>query len=120
MERDLGRIGSSELIWLLPSLSARYLFGRGEYTDPLLLILVLYLRGTNTRTVVRALAVALSFLCDMLVFHPLISLLLLGVCLRLARYLPVWGAAIVSIGLTLPIVIIFVGFIVRATSGRSY
>ncbi|KAN0132464.1 hypothetical protein V8E53_009723 [Lactarius tabidus] len=61
---------------------------------------------------------ALSFLCDMLVLHPFISLFLIGACLVLARYLPNWGTAIVSIGLTVPAVIIFMNLLVRATSRR--
>ena len=100
--------------------SAKYLSGGGEHTGSLAAHPGAVFTGTNKRTVVRVLAATLAFLRDMLVFHPFISLFLLGVCLRLARYLPVWGAAIVSIGLTLPTVIIVMGFIVRATSGRSY
>ncbi|KAI9449059.1 hypothetical protein BJY52DRAFT_1309038 [Lactarius psammicola] len=75
--------------------------------------------GSFAKFFFRGVVWALSFLCDILVFHPFISLFLLCVCLRLARFLPVWGAAVVSIGLTFPIVIIFVGLVVRATSGRS-
>jgi len=62
---------------------------------------------------------ALSFFCDMLVLHPLISLFLIGVCLVLARYLPNWGTAVVSISLTSPVLIIFMSLVVRATSGRT-
>jgi hypothetical protein len=62
---------------------------------------------------------ALSFLCDMLVHHPFISLFLIGAGLLLARYLPNWGTAIVSIGLTVPIVIIFMSLLVRDTSRRT-
>ncbi|KAI9449866.1 hypothetical protein BJY52DRAFT_222720 [Lactarius psammicola] len=75
--------------------------------------------GSSVKCFVGGVVWALSFLCDMLVFHPFVSLLLLCLCLRLARLLPVWGAAIVSIGLTLPIVVIFMGLVVRASSGRS-
>jgi len=62
---------------------------------------------------------ALSFLCDILVLYPFISLFLIGACLLLARYLPNWGTAIVSISLTIPVVIIFMTLLVRATSGRT-
>ncbi|KAI9449060.1 hypothetical protein BJY52DRAFT_1309044 [Lactarius psammicola] len=71
------------------------------------------------RGVVWAVVWALSFFRDMLVVHPFISLFLLCVCLMLARFLPVRGVAIISIGLTFPVVIIFMGLVVKATSGRS-
>lgn len=91
-----------------------YLFGGGEHPCTLLPV-VLVLTGTNKGAVVWA----LSFLCNALAFHPFISLLLLCVCFVLARYLPDWGAAIVSVGLALPVVIIFMGLVVRATVGRT-
>ncbi|KAI9449871.1 hypothetical protein BJY52DRAFT_1305871 [Lactarius psammicola] len=69
--------------------------------------------------VVWAVVRAPSFFRDMLVVHPFISLFLLCVCLMLARFLPVWGAAVVSIGFTSPVVVIFMGLVVRASSGRS-
>ncbi|KAN0133087.1 hypothetical protein V8E53_009117 [Lactarius tabidus] len=62
---------------------------------------------------------ALSALCNVLVLHPFISLLFLCACFVLARYLPDWGAAIVSIALALPVVIICMGLVVRATLGRT-
>lgn len=74
----------------------KYLFGGGEHTSTLLL-LVLVLMGTNKGAVVWA----LSILCNILALHPFISLLFLCACFVLARYLPDWGAAIVSIGLAL-------------------
>lgn len=46
---------------------------------------------------------ALSVLCNVLVHHPFISLFFLCACFVLARYLPDWGSAIVSIALALPI-----------------
>jgi hypothetical protein len=55
----------------------------------------------------------------MFVLHPFFSLFLIGVSLLLARYLPNWGTTIVSIGLAVPIVIIFMGLLVRATSRRT-
>ena len=92
----------------------KYLFGGCEYTFTLLPV-VLVLTRTNKGAVVWA----LSFLCNVLAVHPFISLLLLCVCFVLSRYLPDWGAAIVSIGLALPAVIIFMGLVVRATVGRT-
>ncbi|KAH9024001.1 hypothetical protein EDB83DRAFT_2428518 [Lactarius deliciosus] len=55
----------------------------------------------------------------MLVVHPLISLFVLCACFPLARFLPDWGAAIVSIGLALPLVLILMGLVVGATSRRK-
>jgi hypothetical protein len=54
-----------------------------------------------------------------LVHHPFISLFFLCACFVLARYLPDWGSAIVSIALALPVVIIFMGLVVRATLRRT-
>ena len=88
----------------------KYLFAGGEHAHTLLPV-VLVLMGMNKGAIVWLLA----FLCKMLARHPFISLLLLCVCFVLARYLPDWGAAIVSIGLALPVVIISIGLVVRAT-----
>ncbi|KAH9052620.1 hypothetical protein EDB87DRAFT_422945 [Lactarius vividus] len=60
----------------------------------------------------------LSFLCDMLVLHPFTSLFVLCACFPLARFLPDWGAAIVSIALALPLVVIFMGLVIGATTSR--
>ncbi|KAH9025690.1 hypothetical protein EDB83DRAFT_2319854 [Lactarius deliciosus] len=62
---------------------------------------------------------ALAFLCDMLVFHPFTSLFVLCACFPLARFLPDWGAAVVSIGLAMPLVVILMGLVVGATSRRK-
>ncbi|KAH9021980.1 hypothetical protein EDB84DRAFT_1441320 [Lactarius hengduanensis] len=62
---------------------------------------------------------ALSFLCDMLVLHPFTSLFVLCACFPLARFLPDWGAAIVSIGLAMPLVVVLMGLVVGATSRRK-
>ncbi|KAF8267742.1 hypothetical protein EI94DRAFT_1729735 [Lactarius quietus] len=75
--------------------------------------------GHSVKYFLGRVVLAMAFLCDILVFHPFISLFFLCLCLLLARYLPEWGAAVVSIGLTLPVVVIFMGLVVRATSGRS-
>jgi hypothetical protein len=88
-----------------------YFFSRGERSCAPLLVL--------TETNKCAAEWALSFLCDILVLYPFISLFLIGACLLLARYLPNWGTAIVSISLTIPVVIIFMTLLVRATSGRT-
>ena len=42
-----------------------------------------------------------------------------GARMLLARYLPNWETAIVSIGLTVPVVIIFMSLLVRSTSRRT-
>ncbi|KAH9024006.1 hypothetical protein EDB83DRAFT_2428600 [Lactarius deliciosus] len=55
----------------------------------------------------------------MLVFHPFTSLFVLCACFPLARFLPDWGAAIVSIGLAMPLVVILMGLVVGATSRRK-
>ncbi|KAH9025689.1 hypothetical protein EDB83DRAFT_2426122 [Lactarius deliciosus] len=68
---------------------------------------------------VRGVTRALSFLCDALVCHPIISIFLLGACFPMARYLPDWGTAIVSIGLTFPVVVILMGLVVGAISKRK-
>ncbi|KAH9164444.1 hypothetical protein EDB89DRAFT_416045 [Lactarius sanguifluus] len=68
---------------------------------------------------VRGVTWAPSFLCDALVCHPFISIFLLGACFPLARYLPDWGTAIISIGLTFPVVVILMGLVVGATSKRK-
>ncbi|KAF8267738.1 hypothetical protein EI94DRAFT_1729724 [Lactarius quietus] len=75
--------------------------------------------GHSAKNFLMRVASAMAFVCDILVFHPFISLFVICVCLLLARYLPEWGVAVVSIGLTLPVVIIFMGLVVRATSRRS-
>ncbi|KAI9437968.1 hypothetical protein H4582DRAFT_2057478 [Lactarius indigo] len=69
--------------------------------------------------IVRGVTRAPSFLWDVVVLHPFISISLLGACFPLARYLPDWGTAIVSIGLTLPVVVILMGLVVGATSKRK-
>ena len=92
-----------------------YFLSRGEHACTSLPLWVLVLTETNK----HAAEWALSFLCDMLVLHPFISLFFIGACLLLARYLPNWGTAIVSIGLTVPVLIIFMSLLVRATSGRT-
>ncbi|KAH9054214.1 hypothetical protein EDB87DRAFT_117201 [Lactarius vividus] len=68
---------------------------------------------------VRGVTRAPSFLCDVLVAHPFISIFLFSACFPLARYLPDWGKAIVSIGLTFPVVAILMGLVVGATSKRK-
>ncbi|KAH9025704.1 hypothetical protein EDB83DRAFT_2426268 [Lactarius deliciosus] len=55
----------------------------------------------------------------MLVVHPLISLFVLCACFPLAHFLPDWGAAIISISLALPLVVILMRLVVGTTSRRK-
>ncbi|KAF8267734.1 hypothetical protein EI94DRAFT_1276033 [Lactarius quietus] len=74
--------------------------------------------GHSAKYFFRGVVWALSFFCDKLVVHPLISLCLLCACLLLARYLPV-GEQLRQYRPHITVVVIFLGLVVRATSGRN-